>query len=57
MFEKKNIATVYTATGMLVLAVVIAVISGKSYLEMRTPAGGVDRVVPHAGFVKKKLSS
>jgi hypothetical protein len=56
MFEKKNIASVYTATAMLVLAVAIAVISGKSYLEMRTPAEGVDRVVPHAGFVQKKLS-
>ena len=56
MFEKKNIASVYTATAMLVLAVAIAVISGKSYLEMRTPAAGVDRVVPHAGFVQKKLS-
>ena len=56
MFEKKNIASVYTATVMLIVAVVIAVISGKSYLEMRTPAAGVDRVVPHAGFVQKKLS-
>ena len=56
MFEKKNIASVYTATVMLVFAVVIAVISGKSYMEMRNPAAGVDRVVPHAGFVQKKLS-
>lgn len=56
MFEKKNMASVYTATMMLVVAVVIAVISGRSYLEMRTPAAGVDRVVPHAGFVQKKLS-
>jgi len=56
MFEKKNMASVYTATAMLVFAVVIAVISGKSYLKMRMPTGGVDRVVPHAGFVQKKLS-
>ena len=56
MFEKKNIASVYTATVMLLVAVAFAVISGKSYLEMRTPAAGVDRVVPHAGFVQKKLS-
>ena len=56
MFEKRNIASVYTATAMLVLAIAIAVISGKSYLEMRTPGAGVDRVVPHAGFVQKRLS-
>lgn len=56
MFEKKNMASVYTATAMLIVAVAIAVISGKSYLKMRTPTAGVDRVVPHAGFVQKKLS-
>lgn len=56
MFEKKNMATVYTATAMLFFAVAIAAISGKSYLEMRSPAAGVDRVVPHAGFVKRQLS-
>ena len=56
MFEKKNMATVYTATAMLVFAVTIAVISGKSYLEMRTPGPGIDRVVPHQGFVQKQLS-
>ena len=56
MFEKRNIASVYTATAMLVLAIAIAVISGKSYLEMRTPGAGVDRVVPHAGFAQKRLS-
>jgi hypothetical protein len=56
MFEKKNMATAYTATAMLIFAVAIAVISGRSYLEMRTPAEGVDRVVPHEGFVKKQLS-
>lgn len=56
MFEKRNMATVYTATAMLVLAVVIAAISGKSYLEMRSPGPGIDRVVPQQGFVKKQLS-
>ena len=56
MFEIRNMASKYTATAMLVLALVIAAISGKSYLEMRTPAAGVDRVVPHEGFVHKKLS-
>jgi len=56
MFEKKNMASVYTATAMLVLAVVIAAISGKSYLEMRTPGPGIDRVEPQQGFVQKQLS-
>jgi hypothetical protein len=56
MFEKRNIGSKYTATAMLVFALVIVAISGKSYLEMRTPATGVDRVVPHAGFTHKMLS-
>jgi len=56
MFEKRNMATVYTATAMLIFAVAIAAISAKSYLEMRSPAPGVDRVVAHDGFVKKQLS-
>lgn len=56
MFEKRYIASVYTATMMLLLALAIAVISGKSYLEMRSPDPEVDRVVPHAGFVRKRLS-
>lgn len=56
MFEKRYIASVYTATTMLLLALAIAVISGKSYLEMRSPDPEVDRVVPHAGFVRKRLS-
>ena len=56
MFEKKNMGTVYTATAMLVFALVIAVVSGKSYLQMRTPGPGIDRVVPHAGFTHKRLS-
>ena len=56
MFEKKNMATVYTATAMLVVALAIAAISAKSYLEMRSPAPGVDRVVPHEGFIKKQMS-
>jgi len=56
MFEKRYIASVYTATMMLIFALAIAVISGHSYLKMRTPAEGVDRVVPHAGFEQKKLS-
>jgi len=56
MFEKRNIASVYTATLMLVGAVVIAAISGRSYLAMRSPGPDVDRVIPHAGFVHRQLS-
>ncbi len=56
MFEKRNTGSKYTATAMLVFAIAIVAISGKSYLEMRTPAKGVDRVVPHAGFTHKMLS-
>lgn len=56
MFEKKNMASVYTATAMLAFAVAIAAISGKSYLEMRTPGPGIDRVVPQPGFIQKQLS-
>jgi hypothetical protein len=56
MFEKRNKATVYTATVILLVALAVAAISGRSYLEMRSPAAGVDRVVPHAGFIKKPLS-
>ena len=56
MFEKKNLASVYTASAMLVFAAAIATISGKSYLEMRNPGPGIDRVVPQQGFVQKQLS-
>jgi hypothetical protein len=56
MFEKRNMASVYTATLMLIAAFVVAFISGKSYMSMRSPAPGVDQVVPHEGFVLKKLS-
>ncbi len=55
MFEKRNIASVYTATLMLLAAVVIAVVSGRSYMEMRTPGPDIDRLVPHAGFTRKQL--
>ena len=55
MFEKRNIASVYTATLMLLAAVVIAVVSGRSYMEMRTPGPDIDRLVPHAGFTQKQL--
>lgn len=56
MFEKKNIASVYTATLMLIAAVAVAAVSARSYLEMRSPGPDVDRVVPHQGFIHKRLS-
>ena len=34
----------------LLVAIVITFISGKSYMEMRNPEPGVDRIVPHEGF-------
>jgi hypothetical protein len=56
MFAKKNKATAITATALLLAAVAVAALSGRSYLQMRSPAPDVDRVVPHQGFVKKQLS-
>jgi len=56
MFAKKNKASAVTATVMLMAAVAVAAVSARSYLQMRSPAPAVDRVVPHAGFVKKRLS-
>ena len=56
MFEKKNLASVYSASLMLIATLVVTAISAQSYLEMRSPAPGVDRVVPHDGFVHKRLS-
>jgi len=55
MFEKKNMASNFTATALLLAAVAVAAVSARSYLEMRSPLPGVDRVVPHEGFVKKRL--
>lgn len=55
MFEKQNRATNFTATAMLIAVVAVAAVSAHSYLQMRSPPPGVDRVVPHEGFVKKRL--
>jgi len=41
---------------MLLAVVAVAAVSARSYLQMRSPPPGVDRVVPHEGFVKKHLS-
>lgn len=57
MFDKKNIASAYTAILMLVLTAVITYISGSSYLKMRNPDMNVDRIVAQQGFSKTKLSS
>jgi hypothetical protein len=56
MFEKKNRASKLTATALLLAVVAVAAVSARSYLQMRSPPPGVDRVVPHEGFVKKRLS-
>jgi len=55
MFEKKNMASNFTATALLLAVVAVAAVSARSYLEMRSPPPGVDRVVPHEGFVKQRL--
>jgi len=57
MFEKKNIASAYSAIGMLIFTAVIAFASGSSYLKMRNPDMNVDRIVAQEGFSKTKLSS
>ena len=56
MFEKRNMATRLTATLMLLAALAVAAVSGKSYLAMRSPDTEIDRVVPSEGFEHKKLS-
>lgn len=56
MFEKRNMASRLSATLMLLVALAVAAVSGKSYLAMRSPGPDIDRVVPHAGFEHKKLS-
>ena len=45
-----------TAVVALLLAVLMAVISGRSYWDQRHPAPGVDQVVPTPGFEKHLLS-
>lgn len=56
MFEKKYMASRLTATLMLLAVVAVAAVSARSYLQMMSPPPGVDRVVPHDGFVEHKLS-
>ena len=56
MFEKKYKASALTASVLLLAAVAVAAVSARSYLQMRSPSGGIDRVVPQQGFVKQRLS-
>jgi len=56
MFEKRYLASRLTATLLLAAALAVAAVSANSYLEMHTPDPVVDRVVPHDGFVHKRLS-
>lgn len=56
MFEKRYLASNLTATLMVAAAIALAAISGHSYMKMRNPDPGVDRVVPAAGFEHRLLS-
>ena len=56
MFEKRYLASRLTATVLLLAAVAVAAVSAHRYLAMRDPAPHIDRVVPHAGFEKRRLS-
>ncbi|NIV20746.1 MAG: succinylglutamate desuccinylase, partial [Gammaproteobacteria bacterium] len=57
MFEKKFKGSKLTATLLLVAALAVAAISGRSYLVMRSPGEEVDRLVPAEGFVHRRLSA
>jgi hypothetical protein len=46
MFEKRFLGSNLTATLMVLVALAITAVSGKSYGDMRNPAPGIDRVVP-----------
>lgn len=56
MTNKKNIASFYSATVMLILAIGITAISAQSYLRLRSPELEVDRVIPGKETENKKLS-
>ena len=56
MFEKRHIGSRLTATLMLVAVAAVTAVSGHSYMKMRNPAPGIDRVVPQAGFEQHMLS-
>ena len=56
MFEKRYLASPLSASLLLAAALVFTAISARSYLAMRNPAPEIDRLVPQAGFVEKRLS-
>jgi hypothetical protein len=56
MFEKRYLASHFSAAILLAAAVAVAAVSAHSYMEMSSPNPEVDRVVPHDGFVHKRLS-
>ena len=56
MFEKRFLASKLTATLMVVFTLAITAVSGQSYLKMRYPEPGIDRVVPADGFEHRMLS-
>jgi hypothetical protein len=56
VFEKRNRASRLSATLLLAAALAVTAISARSYLAMRHPDAAVDRLVPQAGFVEKRLS-
>ena len=56
MFEKRYLASKLTGTLLVAFAIVLAAISGHSYMKMRNPDPGIDRVVPAEGFEHRLLS-
>ncbi len=56
MFEKRYLGSKLTATLMVVVAITLAAVSGYSYMKMRNPGDGIDRVEPAAGFQHRMLS-
>ena len=56
MFEKRYIGTRLTATLILLAALAVSAVAGRSYLWMQSPPAEVDRVVPAPGFTHHRLS-
>jgi hypothetical protein len=56
MFEKRYIGTRLTATLILLAALAVTAVAGRSYLWMQSPPAEVDRVVPAPGFTHHRLS-
>jgi hypothetical protein len=56
MFEKRYIGTRLTASLILLAALAVTAVAGRSYLWMQSPPPDVDRVVPAPGFSQHRLS-